>query len=129
MPTDPVSEPAPLTVEEAAAAGRAIVRLFGHWRLSDADAAALLGLAPSTFGRWKAGEVGPIDGETRIRLFHLLGIHRALTILFVEPRRRNDWMSAPNAAFGGRSALDVLRGGTLDDVVRVRHYVDAEVHA
>lgn len=31
-----------------------------------------------------------------------------------------------NAAFGGSSALDVLLGGELTGIMRVRHYLDAE---
>ncbi len=36
------------------------------------------------------------------------------------------WIKAPNAAFGGVSALDVMGGGELTDLMRVRRYLDAE---
>ena len=36
------------------------------------------------------------------------------------------WMQAPNEAFAGRSALDVMLGGELTDLMRVRRYLDAE---
>ena len=35
-------------------------------------------------------------------------------------------IKAANAAFGGRSALDVMAGGELTDLMRVRRYLDAE---
>ncbi|WP_148359223.1 MbcA/ParS/Xre antitoxin family protein, partial [Acidocella aminolytica] len=45
---------------------------------------------------------------------------------FKEPARGYGWIKAPNAAFSGRSALDVMLHGELTDLMRVRHYLDAE---
>jgi len=39
---------------------------------------------------------------------------------------RYAWIKAPNDAFGGRSALDVMLGGEMTDLMRVRRYLDAE---
>jgi hypothetical protein len=55
-----------------------------------------------------------------------MGIHKALRIIFLDPQRGYDWIKAPNAAFGGRSALAVMLGGELTDLMRVRRYLDAE---
>lgn len=38
----------------------------------------------------------------------------------------DDERKAENAAFGGESALHVMLGGDLKDIVRVRRYLDAE---
>lgn len=79
-----------------------------------------------TFARWKAGELGRIGREGKARLSNLLGIHEALRIIFREPARGCAWIKAPNEAFGGRSALEVMLGGELTDLMRVRRYLDAE---
>ena len=42
-----------------------------------------------------------------------MGVHKALRIVFHEPQRGYDWIKAANAAFGGRSALDVMLDGDL----------------
>ena len=55
-----------------------------------------------------------------------MGMHKALRILFREPERGYRWIKAPNEAFGGASALEVMLGGELTDLMRVRRYLDSE---
>ena len=43
-----------------------------------------------------------------------------------EPQRGYAWIKAGNAAFAGKSALEVMLGGELTDLMRVRRYLDAE---
>jgi hypothetical protein len=116
----------PITDEEAAAMFRAAVNLFRLWNLTDDQAANLLDLPLRTYRRWKSGEIGRIDRDKRARLSNLMGIHKALRLIFHEPQRGYGWIHAFNAAFGGRSALDVMLGGEITDIMRVRRYLDAE---
>lgn len=116
----------PVSDAEAAAMFRAVVRLVAYWGATDEQAATLLDLPLRTYRRWKAGDVGRIDRDGKARLSNLIGIHKALRLIFVEPSRGYAWVRAPNAAFGGRSALDVMLGGELTDLMRVRRYLDAE---
>jgi hypothetical protein len=118
--------PEPITDEEAAAMFRAVLNLFRLWGVTDDQAATLLDLPRRTFARWKAGEVGRIGRDGKARLSNLMGIHKALRILFREAPRGYAWIKAPNDAFGGRSALDIMLGGELTDLMRVRRYLDAE---
>ena len=55
-----------------------------------------------------------------------MGIHKALRIIFREAQRGYAWIKAPNDAFGRRSGLEVMLGGELTDLMRVRRYLDAE---
>lgn len=118
--------PEPITDEEAAAMFRAALNLFRLWGVTDDQAAIILDLPRRTFARWKAGDAGRIGRDGKARLSNLIGIHKALKIIFREPARGYAWMRSPNDAFGGRSALDVLLGGELTDLMRVRRYLDAE---
>lgn len=118
--------PEPITDDEAAAMFRAVINLFGKWELSDDQSAILLDQPVRTYRRWKAGGPGRIDRDLKARLSNLLGIHKALRIIFQEPQRSYAWVKAPNQAFGGRPALDILLGGDLTDLMRVRRYLDAE---
>jgi uncharacterized protein (DUF2384 family) len=118
--------PTPVTDDEAAAMFRAVRNLFALWGVTDETAATLLDMPLRSYRRWKAGEIGRIDRDQRARLSNLMGIHKALRIIFREPQRGYAWVSRPNAAFGGASALDVMRGGELTDIMRVRRYLDAE---
>jgi hypothetical protein len=116
----------PITDEEAAAMFRAALNLFRLWGVTDDQAAVLLDLPRRTFARWKAGQVGRIGRDGKARLSNLMGVHKALRIAFTEPARGYAWIKAANDAFAGRSALDVMLGGELTDLMRVRRYLDAE---
>jgi len=116
----------PISDAEAEALLRAALNLFRRWRLSDGEAAVLLDMAPRTFARWKAGTPGRIDRDQRARLSNLMGIHKALRLIFKEAERGYDWIRKPNTAFGGASALAVMLNGELTDLMRVRRYLDAE---
>ena len=118
--------PGPITEDEAAAMFRAAVRLFEKWKLTDEQASILLDMPLRTYRRWKAGDQGRIDRDGKARLSNLMGIHKALRHMFNEPERTYRWIAAENAVFGGQSALDVMLGGELTDLMRVRRYLDAE---
>lgn len=132
----PAFTPSPITDDEAAAMFRACLRLFARWGVTDAEAAILLDAAPRTFSRWKAGEPGRLGRDQKARLSNLMGIHKALRIIFRDPERAYGWVRRPNRAFATgqapsapekeRSALDVMLGGDLTDIIRVRRYLDAE---
>lgn len=122
----PAFQLGPISDAEGAALFRAAVTLLGNWDVTDKQAATLLDLPLRSFRRWKAGESGRIDRDAKARLSKLIGIHKALRVLFIDSSRGNSWIKAPNDAFGGRSALDVMLGGELTDLTRVRGYLDAE---
>lgn len=117
--------PDPVTQDEAAAMFRAAINLFGKWALTDEQAATLLDMPLRTYRRWKAEGPGRISRDGRARLSNLMGIHKALRIIFTEAQRGYAWIRVDNAAFAGASALDVMLGGELTDIMRVRRYLDA----
>lgn len=132
MPLQPVERSAPpeatqmITEAEGAAMARAVVSLFRHWGITDAEACILLGgISKRTYARWKEGEIGRLGIDQKTRLSVLMGIHKALRVLFAENVRAYEWVKKPNRAFGDRSALEVMLGGFLTDLFRVRHYLDA----
>jgi Protein of unknown function (DUF2384) len=112
---------------EAQAVQRAVIRLFGLWDITDTEASILLGdVSPRTFQRWKVGQYGRAGVDLIARMSNLLGIHKALRLLFSDPARGYRWIRAENAVFGGRSALGVMLGGQITDLMRVRRYLDAQ---
>jgi len=118
--------PDPITDDEAGAMFRAAVNLFRLWRITDEEAAVLLDLPVRSYRRWKAGEIGRISRDGKARLSNLMGIHKALRLIFTEPQRGYDWIKRANSDFGGKSAVDVMLGGELTDLMRVRRLLDAE---
>ena len=118
--------PEPITDDEAAAMFRAVLNLLRLWDVTDEEAATLLDQPVRTYRRWKAGDLGRLDRDDKARLSNLMGIHKALRIIFREPQRGYAWIKAPNKALGNRTALDVMLGGELTDLMRVRRYLDTE---
>ncbi|MFN3673427.1 MAG: antitoxin Xre-like helix-turn-helix domain-containing protein [Bosea sp. (in: a-proteobacteria)] len=125
--TAPSPQHPAISEAEASAMARAVIRLFGHWQISDAVARELLGgLSARSYARWKAGEPGRIDRDLATRLSLLMGIHKGLRILFTEPARGYAWISAPNDAFGQRAPIEIMAQGDIFSLARIRSYLDAE---
>ena len=118
--------PSPITDAEGAAMFRACLTLFERWRVGDAQAAILLDLPLRSYARWKTGALGRMGRDQKSRLSNLMGIHKALRLIFRDTARVYEWVRLPNAVFGGRTALEVMLGGELTDLMRVRRYLDAE---
>ena len=95
-----------ITDEEAVALARAVVRLCDCWGLSQAERITLV-------------RTDDLEG--------LLAIHSALRVLFPDAEQGYRWIQAPNAAFGGRSALEVLLR-EANGITRVRAYLEAQIH-
>ncbi|NKB83010.1 MbcA/ParS/Xre antitoxin family protein [Brucella grignonensis] len=116
-----------ITDEEAGALARTTVNLLKVWKLSDAEACTLLGdMSPRTWARWKEGTIGRIDRDLRMRMAHLMGIHKGLRYLFRDAARGYAWIRKPNAAFGGLSALDLMLRGEISDLAALRDWLNAE---
>lgn len=64
------------------------------------------------------------DGAAR--LSNLVGINKALRIVFSDARCGYAWIKAGNSAFAGSSTLDAVLGGELTDIMRTPRYLDAE---
>ena len=105
---------------------RGAVTLFGKWELTDEQASVLLGGVPArVFERWRTGSTGHLSHDVKGRLSNLMGIHAALRQIFSETDKVYGWVREPSDAFGGATALDVMLGGELTDIIRIRRYLDS----
>ena len=104
---------------------RGFFRIMDAWEVRDSDAQVLLGRpSRTTFYAWKKGEGGKLSHDTLERVSYLLGIYKALQLLFSNPDQADVWMKKPNAALGGQSALERALGGRVVDLAHVRQYLD-----
>ena len=122
----PAPAPTPqITHAEGEAMARAAVNLFRRWNITDAEACTLLGgISEATYNRWKRGQIGRLGVDLKTRLSILMGIHKALRLLFTEQARCYSWVKKPNASFDGSSALETMLQGQITDLMRVRQYLD-----
>jgi hypothetical protein len=105
---------------------RAFFRLAELWGLTMEQARLLLGRpSRATLYNWKRGRVRGVPYDTLRRISYLLGIYKALQILYRDPELADAWISRPNVAFGGQSALERMLAGDLTDLAAVRAHLDA----
>jgi hypothetical protein len=122
---------------ETAAAGRdlagpalrAFFQIARRWNLTTEQERRLLGNpGRSTYFRWKRDQAGAVPRDVLERISYLLGIYKALHILFPNDLQADGWVNRPNSGplFGGGSALDRMLGGQVADLFVVRQYLDAQ---
>jgi transcriptional regulator with XRE-family HTH domain len=108
---------------------RMVVSLLDHWQLGPNDQAALLGLSAqsrSTIARYRRGEPLADSADLLSRAGHLLGIHKALRILFPHDLDlAYRWVTTPNRRFGA-TPLEVMKRHGYEGILAVRRYLDFE---
>ncbi len=116
------------TRDERVVLARAVTKLFELWQLAAADQLMLLGLNESNriaLQRYAKGEALAANRDLLERVGHLLGIHKALKLLY--PKNADlvsGWMSAPNTAFDGASPVEVARRFGFAGLLMVRGTLD-----
>ena len=117
------------TRESRTQLARMIVQLLDHWQLNATDQSLLLGLSSqsrSTLSRYRRGEPLADSADLLARAGPLLGIHKALRIIFPHDRDlAYRWVSAPNRRFGERAPLEIMKQG-FEGLLAVRRYLDFE---
>ena len=106
---------------------RAFFPIAAAWDLSVGEQRALLGWpAASTFHKYKSGNSGTLSFDTLTRLSLVLGIYKALQLLYPEPSLADAWVRLPNsnAMFGGKPPLTLMIDDGIDGLYRVRRLLD-----
>lgn len=97
------------------------------WNCTSADELILLGQpAKSTFYKWKKSQTEILlPKDTLERISYIFGIYSALRMLFPTELQAHAWPNKSNAAFQGKTALDIMRAGNVVDLAVVRQYLDS----
>jgi hypothetical protein len=109
------------------AALRAFFSIMRCWPVRDEDARILLGgVSNGTFYTWKQGTARQLEADRLLRISYLIGIFKALNILF-SLELADTWVSLPNTneLFGGRAPLDTMLRGGAPAMDMVRRLLDA----
>jgi len=113
--------------EKAQAGLTAFFSIAEEWGLDNDRQRLLLGNpGRSTFFAWKKSKQGSLSRDVLDRLSYILGIYKALHILFSD-RTASQWLRNPNSAplFNGQAPLEHMLSGQLIALADVRRYLDA----
>jgi hypothetical protein len=109
---------------------RSFFKIGEAWNLTVEEEKALLGWpATSTLYKYKQNDVGTLSYDALIRISLVLGIYKALHILYPDKELANRWIKLPNSnsLFGGQPAIDFLRKAGIDGLYQVRRLLDSRV--
>lgn len=106
---------------------RAFFNIMEKWKIPDAKARVLLGgISNGAFYTLKKGQGAVLDEDRIRRISYLVGIFKALNILYSEALA-DQWITRPNKnrIFGGAPALEYMLRGGLPAFQTVRRLLDA----
>ena len=109
------------------AALRAFFNIVERWGVRDEDARGLLGgLANGQYYAWRKAPERTPDTDTLTRVSYLVGIFKALNILYGEAIA-DAWVRLPNTnpLFGGGTPLAYMLAGGAPAMQTVRRLLDA----
>jgi len=110
---------------------RTFLNIADVWGLGESDRLRVLGFpGRSTYYGWvsraRSGENLELPVDTLLRISAILGIWKALRILFESDAEGIEWLTGPNDAptFGGQPPMHLVTSGTQDGIMIVRRYLD-----
>jgi hypothetical protein len=110
----------------SAPAMRTFLNIARAWGLNLEDQRGLLGWpARTTLYNYQKGKIPALAYDTLQRISLVIGIYKALHILY--PDFADRWVKLPNnnPLFGGNSALDFMKNAGIGGLEQVRRLLDA----
>ena len=111
---------------------RTFIAIADLWALTQDERLLVLGLpSRSTYYGWvraaRDGDDLTLPTDTLLRISAVLGIHKALRILFASDQDAIRWLRDPHTAlpFAGQPPIALVLGGTQDGLMLVRRFLDA----
>ncbi len=120
----PLTQPANLSP----AALRTFFRIVDRWGLRPDEARTLLGVPSTTYFRWRRDPARVrLGADTLERISYVLGIYKALRIIYTDEAVADLWLKRPNDSpvFGGHEPLFRMLAGQVADLFVTRQHLDA----
>ncbi|MBK1838851.1 DUF2384 domain-containing protein [Azospirillum sp. YIM B02556] len=111
---------------------RTFLAIADRWGWTEAERLLALGSpGRSTYFGWVAkardGQDLTLPADVLLRISAVLGIHKALMVLFGSEPAGLEWLTGPHdgPSFGGQPPMALVTNGTMDGPMLVRRYLDA----
>lgn len=102
-------------------------QLLATWRLEPTSACALLGFEPSrlTYVNDVLQGYETLAGrDAKDRIAHLFQTRKLLSALFRDEAVENEWLREPQDVLKGKTPMDLLLEGSMENLLLVREYVE-----
>lgn len=108
-------------------AAKAFFNIMDRWRIRAEEARSLAGgISNGPYYTWKKAPSRLLDADLLTRISYLVGIFKALNILYGE-KLADEWVRLPNQnrIFGGQTPLEYMIRGGVPAMQVVRRLLDA----
>lgn len=105
-----------------------VEKLLNTWRLDRSDAIPLLGLDPSDLSYATdvlAGRTTLRGRDAKDRVVYLFRIRKTLSALFGDEDVENEWLRERHEMLDDKVPMDLLREGSMENLLLVKEYVEA----
>ena len=103
-------------------------KLLNTWQLDRSDAVPLLGLEPSDLSHATdvlAGRATLRGRDAKDRIAYLFRIRKTLFALFGDEDVENEWLRERHEMLDDKAPMDLLREGSMENLLLVKEYVEA----
>ena len=104
-----------------------VLKLLEYWHLQTQEAVGLLGFGLAEIDYVTAvleGKRKLRGRDVRDRIANLIRIRMTLWSLFRDLETENDWLREPHPMLENRSPMSLLIGGSMEDLLLTREYVE-----
>ncbi|OGA40043.1 MAG: hypothetical protein A3G24_25215 [Betaproteobacteria bacterium RIFCSPLOWO2_12_FULL_62_13] len=106
---------------------KVFAKLVESWNLSDDDASVFLGFEPADKNLVRSileGRTTLRGRDAKDRITSLYVIWSILTTMFGDAVTATRWMSERQRALGDKSPITLLKEGSMENLLRVKHLVE-----
>tara|TARA_R110001599_G_scaffold263053_3_gene463657 strand:- start:873 stop:1244 length:372 start_codon:yes stop_codon:yes gene_type:complete len=112
---------------EVAKVSPGLSKILNKWNCTDKDKSILLGYdsLDAYLIMQSNTEAYEFSENQILRISYILNIYRSLNTLFSQSESSDNWVNKPNNAylFKGKPAIEVMKGGELNDLAVVANYL------
>ncbi len=104
-----------------------VKQLLATWDLEPKAACIMLGFEPSRFAYVNdvlQGYQTLTGRDAKDRIVHLIQIRTSLSVLFRDEAVENEWLREPHDTLNGKTPMDLLLDGSMENLLLVKEYVD-----